>query len=156
MSSIDAGLRWNETSVLNDSVTGTTNFTNVTSSFFRPSGDRFSSLMIAGPNNFNAAYDRRLYFSDFLIIDGARAFRDPAGTLAELNAAIAASNTANGSIAESRGSNPRGAPRPADVETKGDLVFAPAGESVSVLADRESARPQGRQQRAGLRGALLF
>lgn len=97
ITSIDAGLRWNETSALNDNVTGTTNFTNVTSSFFRPSGDRFSNLLIAGPNNFNAADDRRLYFSDFLIIDGARAFRDPAGTLAGLNAAIAASNAANGS-----------------------------------------------------------
>lgn len=97
ITSIDAGLRWNETSALNDNVTGTTNFTNVNSSFFRPSGDRFSDLLIAGPNNFNAADDRRLYFSDFLIIDGARAFRDPAGTLAGLNAAIAASNAANGS-----------------------------------------------------------
>ncbi|HEY4586314.1 MAG TPA: TonB-dependent receptor [Brevundimonas sp.] len=96
ITSIDAGLRWNETSVLNDNVTGTTNFTNVTSSYFRPSGDLFSSLLIAGPNNFNAADDRRLYFSDFMIIDGARAFRDPAGTLAELNAAIKASNSANG------------------------------------------------------------
>lgn len=97
ITSIDAGLRWNETSALNDNVTGTTNFTNITSSFFRPSGDRFSNLLTAGPNNFNAADDRRLYFSDFLIIDGARAFRDPAGTLAGFNAAIAASNAANGS-----------------------------------------------------------
>lgn len=97
ITSVDAGLRWNETSALNDNVTGTTNFTNITSSFFRPSGDRFSNLLTAGPNNFNAADDRRLYFSDFLIIDGARAFRDPAGTLAGFNAAIAASNAANGS-----------------------------------------------------------
>ena len=97
ISSIDAGLRWNETSALNDNVTGNTNFTNVNSSFFRPSGDRFSNLLIAGPNNFNAADDRRLYFSDFLILDGAKAFGDPAGTLADINAAIAASNAANGS-----------------------------------------------------------
>lgn len=97
ITSVDAGLRWNETSALNDNVTGTTNFTNITSSFFRPSGDRFSNLLTAGPNNFNAADDRRLYFSDFLIVDGARAFRDPAGTLAGFNAAIAASNAANGS-----------------------------------------------------------
>jgi len=97
ISSIDAGLRWNETSALNDNITGSTNFTNVDSSFFRPSGDRFSNLLIAGPNNFNAADDRRLYFSDFLILDGAKAFGDPAGTLADINAAIAASNAANGS-----------------------------------------------------------
>src|SRR5690606_30737325 len=97
ISSIDAGLRWNETSALNDNVTGSTKFTNIDSSFFRPSGDRFSNLLIAGPNNFNAADDRRLYFSDFLILDGAKAFGDPAGTLADINAAIAASNAANGS-----------------------------------------------------------
>lgn len=97
ITSIDAGLRWNETSVLNDNITGTTGFTNITSSFFRPSGDRFASLLIPGPDNFNAADGRRLYFPDFLIIDGARAFRDPAGTLAALNAAITASNAANGS-----------------------------------------------------------
>lgn len=96
ISSIDAGLRWNETSALNDNVTGTTNFTNVTSSFFRPSGDRFANLMIAGPSNFNDADDRRLWFRDFMIIDGAKAFGDPAGTLAALNAAITASNAANG------------------------------------------------------------
>jgi TonB-dependent receptor len=97
ITSIDGGLRWNETSVLNDNVTGTTGFTNITSSFFRPSADRFAGITTAGPNNFNAADDRRLYFPDFLIIDGAKAFRDPAGTLAALNAAITASNAANGS-----------------------------------------------------------
>ncbi len=97
ISSIDAGLRWNETSVLNDNVTGTTSFTNITSSFNRPGANRFADIVIAGPNNFNAADDRRLYFRDFLIIDGARAFGDPAATLAALNAAIAASNAATGS-----------------------------------------------------------
>jgi TonB-dependent receptor len=97
ITSIDAGLRWNRTSVLNDNVTGSTSFTNVTTSFNRPSGDRFASLLIPGPRNFNAADDRRLFFRDFLIIDGARAFGDPAGTLAALNAAIQASNTATGS-----------------------------------------------------------
>jgi TonB-dependent receptor len=97
ITSIDAGLRWNETSVLNDNVTGTTGFTNITSSFFRPSADRFAAFTMAGPNNFNAADGRRLYFPDFVVLDGAKAFRDPAGTLAALNAAIAASNAANGS-----------------------------------------------------------
>lgn len=97
ITSIDAGLRWNETSVLNDNVTGTTGFTNITSSFFRPSGNLFADLLIPGPSNFNAADNRRLWFPDFLIINGQRAFRDPAGTLAALNAAITASNTANGS-----------------------------------------------------------
>lgn len=97
ITSIDAGLRWNETSVLNDNVTGTTGFTNITNSFFRPSGNLFADLLIPGPSNFNAADNRRLWFPDFLIINGQRAFRDPAGTLAALNAAITASNMANGS-----------------------------------------------------------
>ncbi|WP_269713541.1 TonB-dependent receptor [Caulobacter sp. NIBR2454] len=96
ITSFDAGLRYNQTSALNDNVTGTTNFTNVTSSFYRPSADRFADFMIAGPSNFNDADDRRLYFKDFLIVDGAKAFKDPAGTLAAFNAAIAASNAANG------------------------------------------------------------
>ena len=95
--SIDAGLRWNETSVLNDNITRTTGFTNVTSSFYAPTADRFADIVTPGPDNFNAADDRRLYFPDFLIIDGARAFADPEGTLAALNAAITASNAANGS-----------------------------------------------------------
>ncbi|MFC5343207.1 TonB-dependent receptor [Brevundimonas staleyi] len=97
ITSIDAGLRWNETSNVNDNVTGTTGFTNITSSFFRPSGDRFASILTPGPRNFNAADDRRLFFPDFLTVDGTRAFRDPNGTLAALNAAIVASNAANGS-----------------------------------------------------------
>jgi iron complex outermembrane receptor protein len=97
ITSVDAGLRWNETSVLNDNVTGTTGFTNITSSFYRPSGDLFADILTPGPDNFDAADDRRLFFPDFLIIDGARAFGDPAGTLAALNAAITASNAANGS-----------------------------------------------------------
>lgn len=95
ITSIDAGLRWNRTSALNDNVTGTTNFTNITSSFYRPSGNLFSSLLIPGPDNFNDADGRRLYFPDFMILDGAKAFKDPAGTLKALNAAIAASNAAN-------------------------------------------------------------
>jgi TonB-dependent receptor len=97
IASINAGLRWNQTSALNDDVTRTTGFTNITSSFNRPSADRFADLVIAGPDNFNAADDRRLYFPDFLIIDGARAFGDPEGTLTALNAAITASNAATGS-----------------------------------------------------------
>jgi len=95
ITSIDAGLRWNQTSALNDNITGTTNFTNVTSSFYRPSGNLFADLMIPGPNNYNGADGRRLYFADFLILNGDKAFNDPAGTLTALNKAIAASNAAN-------------------------------------------------------------
>jgi iron complex outermembrane receptor protein len=97
ISAIKAGVRWNETSALNDNITGTTGFTNVTSSFYRPSGNLFSDLMVAGPNNFNDADGRRLWFADYLTLDGAAAFKNPDATLAALNKAIAASNAANGS-----------------------------------------------------------
>lgn len=97
ISSIKGGLRWNETSAMNDNITSTTTFTNTTASFYRPSANLFADLVMAAPDNFNAADGRRLYFSDYLILNGAKAFSDPAGTLAALNAAIAASNAANGS-----------------------------------------------------------
>ena len=94
LESINAGLRWNETSVLSDQVSGTTNFSNLTASFNRPSASRFSDIVIPGQSNFNAADDRRLYFPDYLVVDGKRAFSDPAGVLAALNAAITANNAA--------------------------------------------------------------
>lgn len=94
VSSVDAGVRRNETSVLSDQVSGTTNFSNLTASFNRPSASLFASIVSPGQSNFNAADDRRLYFPDYLVVDGKRAFSDPDGTRAALNAAITANNAA--------------------------------------------------------------
>ena len=94
VTSIDFGYRWNRTSAENSEFSNNVSLTNTTSAWNRPSGDLFSDILIPGPNNFNAADGRRLYFPDFLLIDGGLAFRDPASVLASLNQAIAASNAA--------------------------------------------------------------
>ncbi|MEP9400529.1 TonB-dependent receptor [Sphingomonas sp. VNH70] len=102
ITSFDFGYRWNRnTAINNDVVNNITLNSNATgaglanNSFNRPSGNRFSDLLVKAPSNFNAADGRTLYFPDFLIIDGNRAFDDPSAVLATLNNAIAASNAAN-------------------------------------------------------------
>lgn len=94
VTSLDFGWRWNRTSAENNEFSNNVSLTNTTSAWNRPSGDLFSDILIPGPSNFNAADGRRLYFPDFLLIDGGLAFRDPASVLASLNDAIAASNAA--------------------------------------------------------------
>lgn len=94
VTSIDFGWRWNRTSAENSEFSNNVSLTNTTTAWNRPSGDLFSDILIPGPSNFNAADGRRLYFPDFLLIDGGLAFRDPASVLAALNEAIAASNAA--------------------------------------------------------------
>lgn len=94
VTSVDVGYRWNRTTAVNSEFSNNVSLTNTTSAWNRPSGDLFSDILIPGPNNFNAADGRRLYFPDFLLIDGGLAFKDPAKILESLNAAIAASNAA--------------------------------------------------------------
>lgn len=97
--SIDFGYRWNQTTAVNNIVSNNISFTNNSTGaggrFNRPSGDLFSDILTAAPDNFNAADGRALYFPDFLIIDGGTAFRDPSKVLSSLNNAITASNAAN-------------------------------------------------------------
>ncbi|HMO75205.1 MAG TPA: TonB-dependent receptor [Sphingopyxis sp.] len=94
IASLDLGYRWNRTSAVNNVFSNNVSLTNTTSAWNRPSGNLFSDILIPGPSNFNGADGRRLYFPDFLLIDGGLAFRDPAKVLAALNDAIAASNAA--------------------------------------------------------------
>ena len=92
--SVDFGFRWNRTSADNDEFSNNVSYSNTTTAWNRPAGNLFSDILIPGPNNFNAADGRRLYFADFLLIDGGLAFRDPGKVLDALNTAIAASNAA--------------------------------------------------------------
>lgn len=92
ITSVDAGYRWNRTSAENNVFTNNVTLTNPTTHWNRPGGARFADILVPGPDNFDAADGRALFFPDFLIIDGARSFRDPAGVLAALNAAIAGAN----------------------------------------------------------------
>ena len=54
-----------------------------------PNGRLFSELLVPGPDNFGDADDRELFVRDFLLVDPDRAFSDPEGTLAILEAAFA-------------------------------------------------------------------
>ena len=95
-SSIEAGLRWSESTAVNNDVGDSTNFTNATSAFFRPTGDLFSSILTPGPDNFNAADGRSLYVPNYLIVNPATAFNNPNQIIDTLNEAILASNALNG------------------------------------------------------------
>lgn len=94
ITSIDAGYRWNRTSAKFNVFTNNISYTNTTSAFNRPSGDRFADILKPGPSNFDDADGRDLFFPDFLIIDGRQAFNDPTAVLDALNAAITAANAA--------------------------------------------------------------
>lgn len=100
--SVDAGYRWNRNSAVNNVFTNNVTLTNPTTHWNRPSGDRFAGILVPGPSNFNSADGRRLYFPDFLIIDGGKSFNNPAQVLDALNTAITAANgarTVGGAIA---------------------------------------------------------
>lgn len=94
--SVDAGLRWNQNTALNNDSSIRTNFTNATTQFFRPTGDLFSSLLQAGPDNFDAADDRDLIIRNYLVLDPELSFSSPGAVTDALNAAILESNSVNG------------------------------------------------------------
>ena len=55
-----------------------------------PNGALFSELLVPGPSNFDKGDGRTLFIRDFLLVDPDRAFSDPDGTLAILEAAVVA------------------------------------------------------------------
>ena len=55
-----------------------------------PNGVLFSELLVPGPSNFDKGDGRSLFIRDFLLVDPDRAFSDPDGTLAILEAAVVA------------------------------------------------------------------
>lgn len=90
LKSFKFGYRYNDTSTEFNEYSSNINLTAFADS---PNGSQFSQLLVPGPSIFNRADGRSLYFSDFLIIDPDRAYSDQAGTLAALQAAIAAKGT---------------------------------------------------------------
>ena len=87
ITSIDAGYRYNKTSSTRDQIRSNVGLRSMADS---PRGDLFADLLVAGPDNFNAADGRALYVSDFLLINPELAASNPDGVLAALNAAISA------------------------------------------------------------------
>lgn len=85
--SFDWGYRYNDTSTEFNEVRSSIGLSKLADS---PRGSTFSQLLVPGTVNFNRADGRSLYFKDFIIIDPNLAYSDQAGTLATLQAALAA------------------------------------------------------------------
>lgn len=92
--SFDVGYRYNKTSSEFNQVRSTFGTGSIAAS---PNGALFADLLVPGPSNFGDFDGRELAFRNYLIIDPNRAFNDPDGTLAILQAALA---TTTGSIGE--------------------------------------------------------
>ena len=89
LSSIDVGYRYNDTSSERNSSLSSVNYGNDRN---RPSADQFSSVIITGPDNFNAADDRNLFIQNYLAVDPELSFEDPQAIVAAFNSAITANN----------------------------------------------------------------
>jgi TonB-dependent receptor len=89
LTSVDVGYRYNETSSERNSSISSVNYGNDRN---RPSADQFASVIIAGPDNFDAADNRDLFIGDYLAVDPEISFSDPQSVVAAFNAAITANN----------------------------------------------------------------
>jgi len=88
LSSVDVGFRHNARSTEFQRVNGRIGgFSRLEDS---PNGRLFSELLVPGPSNFGDGDGRELFVANFLLIDPDRAFNDREGTLAILEAALAA------------------------------------------------------------------
>ncbi len=88
LTSVDAGFRYNKSShVFEDIDDRIGGFSNLRDS---PNGANFASVLVPGPGNFGDADGRNLFISNFLLVDPDASFSDADGTLATIEAAIAA------------------------------------------------------------------
>ncbi|MFT2091091.1 TonB-dependent receptor [Paraglaciecola sp. 2405UD69-4] len=85
ITSIDFGYRYNKTQ--HDSVTISDRIGGFSRMIDSANGSLFSDLLVAGPSNFGEADGRELAFRNFLIVDPEKAFNDPDGVIATLEAA---------------------------------------------------------------------
>ncbi|WP_336987086.1 TonB-dependent receptor [Altererythrobacter aquiaggeris] len=93
ITSFDAGYRYAKRSSTFNDIGTNRGFSLL---FDSPNGSQFSDLLVAGPSNFADADGRGLAFRNFLLIDPDRAFNDPEGTFAAIQAAFA--QTPNGVV----------------------------------------------------------
>lgn len=94
--SVKTGFRWNSNSSLNSDNNTSTAFSNAETQFIRPTGDQFADILVAGPDNFDAADGRQLFISDYLIVNPNLAFSNPAAVSSTIDGAITATNTQSG------------------------------------------------------------
>ncbi|MGB5353526.1 MAG: TonB-dependent receptor [Woeseia sp.] len=96
LTSIDAGYRFSKTTSTRYEVSSNLGFGNMNDA---PPGNLFSSILTAGPNNFNAADGRRLYVPDFLLVDPQQVAANQDAVLSVVNDAILTHQTSTGSTA---------------------------------------------------------
>ena len=86
LTSVDAGVRYNESSSkfedIADNIGG---FSQMVDS---PNGLLFEEILVSGPGNFNKADGRKLYISDFLLVDPNKSFNNRQSTLDILQNAV--------------------------------------------------------------------
>lgn len=92
--SVDFGYRYNKSSSTSDQVRDNVGLRSMAES---PTGDLFAELLVAGPDNFNAADGRSLFIKDFLLVNPELAGSNPDYVLDVLNDAIVANNAITGS-----------------------------------------------------------
>lgn len=86
ITSLDFGLRYSNRNSRFQDIGSTLGLSALDDS---PRGTVFSELLVPGPDNYDAADGRALFFGDFLVVDPDRAFNDQEGTLDILQAALA-------------------------------------------------------------------
>jgi TonB-dependent receptor len=89
ISSIDAGIRYNETTSERNSSLSSVNYGNDRN---RPSADQFASVIIAGPDNFGDGDGRDLFIANYLAVDPELSFSNPQAVVDAFNQAIIANN----------------------------------------------------------------
>lgn len=93
ITTVDFGYRYSKSSSLNNDIATNVGLRTLKES---PTGNLFSSILTAGPDNFNDADGRDLFVRDYLLVNPQLVNSDPASVLASINAAIVSHNAITG------------------------------------------------------------
>lgn len=94
ITTVDFGYRYSKSSSLNNDVRSNVGLRSLAQS---PTGNLFSSILTAGPDNFNDGDGRDLFVRDYLLVNPQLVNSDPQSVLDSINAAIVAHNAITGS-----------------------------------------------------------
>ncbi|MGJ8562173.1 MAG: TonB-dependent receptor [Alphaproteobacteria bacterium] len=137
LSSVDVGYRYNKTSSVQDQIRTSVGLRKYAES---PTGDLFSSLLVAGPNNFGDADGRDLFVADFLVLDPNLIQSDPDAVLAALNAAIVANNAITGANRAPISSPTSNQSSFFDISEKTNSFYAQANFDMGIVSGNAGVR----------------
>jgi len=130
LTSIDAGYRYNETSSYQNQIRSNYGLRNMVDS---PAGDLFADVLAKGPDNFDDADGRDLFFPDFLVLDPSKANSNPSKVVDVLNAAIAEHQANTGSTLGGIDSPTSSTSGFFDIEEETDAFYAQANFEWSIF-----------------------